>query len=231
MNKVKLIVFDMAGTTVHDEMFVSKAVAAAMNEFGYNVQPKEVQPIMGYEKPLAIKMLLEKHEPVINKISNELIEDIHARFVDIMMHFYKTSPDVRPIDGVEEVLMQIRNWGILIGLDTGFSKDIANLIVERLGWLQKGLVQYVVASDEVPIGRPEPYMIYKMMDAAGITDVKEVIKVGDTEVDVNEGKNANCLYSIAVTTGAYSRESLEKYKPDFILESLDELLLIIQNHR
>ena len=63
MGKIKLVVFDMAGTTVHDEMYVSKAVAAAMKEFGYNVQPLEVQPIMGYEKPLAISMLLDKHDP------------------------------------------------------------------------------------------------------------------------------------------------------------------------
>jgi phosphonatase-like hydrolase len=229
MAQVKLIVFDMAGTTVHDEMFVSKAVAAAMNEFGYAVQPLEVQPIMGYEKPLAISMLLDKHETKPENITDELITEIHARFVAIMMNFYRTSPDVLPLAGVEEVLQQLRDKGILIGLDTGFSKDIAQLIVDRLGWEEKGLIQYVVASDEVPAGRPEPYMIYKMMDAAGITDSKQVIKVGDTEVDINEGRNAQCLYTIAVTTGAYTRDALEPHHPDFILDELSELLPIIEN--
>lgn len=231
MAKIKLVVFDMAGTTVHDEMYVSKAVAAAMNEFGYAVQPVEVQPIMGYEKPLAIRMLLDKHEADQALVSNEYIAQIHTRFVSIMMDFYSTSPDVRPLEGVENVLKQLREMGILIGLDTGFSKDIASLIVSRLGWLESGLVQYVVASDEVPAGRPEPYMIYKMMDAAGITDPKQVVKVGDTEVDINEGRNAQCLYSIAVTTGAYTRDALVPYNPDFILNNLGGLIPIVERYQ
>lgn len=230
MSKIKLIVFDMAGTTVYDDLFVSKAVAKAMNEFNYPVVPQEVEPIMGYQKPLAISMLLDKHEPDISKINDEYIDQIHTRFVEIMMDFYRHSPDVRPIDGVEQVLKTIRSKNIAIGLDTGFSRDIANLVVERLGWLQNGLVQTVVASDEVPHGRPDPYMIYKIMEANGITNSKEVIKVGDTEVDVNEGRNARCLWSIAVTTGAYKREALLPHRPDYIIDSLDELITLIDNY-
>ena len=230
MTKIKLVVFDMAGTTVHDDMYVSKAVAAAMNEFGYAVVPQEVQPIMGYEKPLAISMLLDRHEADAMQITEELIAKIHERFVAIMMHFYTTSPDVKPLEGIEEVLLWLQQKGIVTGLDTGFSKNITAIIVDRLGWLKNGLIKYVVSSDEVPQGRPEPYMIYKMMDAEGITNSKEVIKVGDTEVDINEGKNAKCLYSIAVTTGAYSREALEPHKPDYIIDNMLELVPIIEQY-
>ncbi len=220
----------MAGTTVHDDLFVSKAVAKTMNECNYPVTPAEVQPIMGYQKPLAISMLLDKHEPDTAKITDEFIELIHARFVEIMLDFYRNSPDVRPIEGVENVLQTLHKKGIAIGLDTGFSKDIASLIVDRLGWLKSGLVQSLVASDEVPHGRPDPYMIYKIMEANGVSDSRQVIKVGDTKVDINEGKNAKCLWSIAVTTGAYTREALLPYKPDYIIDSLSELLTIIDKY-
>jgi phosphoglycolate phosphatase-like HAD superfamily hydrolase len=71
-------------------------------------------------------------------------------------------------------------------------------------------------------------MIQKMMRAAGIGDAKQVIKIGDTEVDVNEGRNAGCLYSIGVTTGAFTREALEPYHPDFIMDDLIELIEIIE---
>lgn len=226
---VKLIVFDMAGTTVHDEMFVSKAVAEAMQQFGYPVQPIEVQPIMGYEKPLAIKMLLQKHAAP-EAITPEHISEIHVAFVKAMKNFYQTSSDVKPLNGIEPILQQIQEKGIQVGLDTGFSKDIAEIIVERLGWLDKGLVQHVVGSDEVPAGRPHPFMIQKIMEQAGIHSSQEVVKVGDTEVDVNEGKNANCLFSIAVTTGAYTREALEPYHPDFIIDHMDELLPLLEPH-
>jgi phosphoglycolate phosphatase-like HAD superfamily hydrolase len=54
-----------------------------------------------------------------------------------------------------------------------------------------------------------------------------VLKVGDTEVDVNEGRNANCGMVVAVTTGAFTREQLEQYKPDYILDSLAELPILL----
>lgn len=56
-----------------------------------------------------------------------------------------------------------------------------------------------------------------------------MIKVGDTEVDVNEGKNAGCLYSIAITTGAFTKEELAVYEPSFIINDLKELISIIDN--
>ena len=71
-------------------------------------------------------------------------------------------------------------------------------------------------------------MIQKMMRAAGIDDARQVIKIGDTEVDINEGKNAGCLYSIAVTTGAFKREELIPYNPDFIMDDLNELVTILE---
>ncbi|MDQ2753392.1 MAG: HAD hydrolase-like protein, partial [Bacteroidota bacterium] len=84
-------------------------------------------------------------------------------------------------------------------------------------------------SDEVPAGRPHPYMIQLMMNKANITDAKRVIKVGDTEVDIQEGKNANCLYSVGVTTGAFTREELEPYEPSFIIDDIKEIIGIVQN--
>ncbi len=72
-------------------------------------------------------------------------------------------------------------------------------------------------------------MIQKLMNDAGITTASSVIKVGDTEVDVNEGRNARCLYSIAVTTGAFTREQILAYSPDFILDDVMALIPILEN--
>ncbi|MND98460.1 hypothetical protein D3C80_908120 [compost metagenome] len=71
-------------------------------------------------------------------------------------------------------------------------------------------------------------MIRKMMDNAGVKE-NEVAKVGDTEVDINEGINTGCLYVIGVTTGAFTREELLPYKPTHIIDSLKELEQIFFN--
>ncbi|MBU2269438.1 MAG: HAD hydrolase-like protein, partial [Bacteroidetes bacterium] len=72
-----------------------------------------------------------------------------------------------------------------------------------------------------------PYMIEKMMAELSIEKGSGIAKVGDTEVDVQEGFNAGCKYVIGITTGAYTRAELEKAKPTHIVDSFKEILPII----
>ncbi|MBB2150824.1 HAD-IA family hydrolase [Pedobacter gandavensis] len=222
---VKLVVFDMAGTTVSDKNYVGLAFQQAMKAHGYEVSIEEINPMMGYEKPLAIKMMLEKQGNGLEEITETLISTIHDDFVAAMVHFYQTSSAVVPLPNVEATFLQLKEKGIKIGLDTGFSRKIAEIIVDRLNW--SGLIDILVASDDVPRGRPFPDMIRKMMEELGIHDAQEVVKVGDTEVDINEGLNTGCLYSIGITTGAFTREELLKYQPSHVIDDISEVLTII----
>ena len=221
---IKLVVFDMAGTTVSDENYVALAFQKAMKKFGYDLDIQDINPIMGYEKPLAIEMMLNKHERDKNRINANLIVNIHTEFVRSMLKFYETA-NINPLPNVEDTFFKLKEMGIKIGLDTGFSKDIASLIFNRLQWAD--CVDYMVASDEVKNGRPFPDMIRKIMAELGIEDMNEVAKVGDTEVDVNEGINAGCKYVIGITTGSFKREQLEPYHPTHIIDDISEVISII----
>jgi phosphonatase-like hydrolase len=131
-----------------------------------------------------------------------------------------------PLPGAEEVFARLKERGIRRALNTGFSKNITDVIMQRLAWVSEK-VDFVISSSEVPAGRPAPYMIERLMQQAGVPDARQVIKVGDTEVDIREGQNAGCLHSIGITTGAFTRKALEAYEPDFIIDHLTELLPII----
>lgn len=221
---VKLAVFDLAGTTVEDDNAVATAFCNAFETYGYSVTPEEVNPLMGYKKPLAIQIVLEKMGVEADK---DLIDDIHTEFEMEMMDHYEYSPDVKASPGAETIMLQLKEKGIRVALNTGFSRAIADTILSRFQWIEKGLVDDYIASDEVEQGRPEPFMIQALMLRAGIDDPKEVIKIGDTEVDVNEGRNAGCSMVVAVTGGAFAREQLEASGPDYIINHLSELPALI----
>ncbi|MES2268410.1 MAG: HAD-IA family hydrolase [Bacteroidota bacterium] len=224
---IKLVVFDMAGTTVRDENKVADTFSAAMQKYGYHVTVADVNPLMGYEKSVAITKMLHQHEPDVSKITSELIGNIHQEFISLMISYYRTTSVLEALPHAEATLAALKYSGIKIGINTGFSKDIAETIVERLDWCGKGLIDYLIGSDEVAEGRPDPAMINRLMELAGITDPQEVAKVGDTEVDIREGQNARCKYVIAVTTGAFTRAELEPYKPTHIIDDIAELISII----
>ena len=227
-NRIKLVVFDIAGTTVKDNGEIAIAFADALKEFGYDVPKSKINPLMGYKKPEAIRIMVNEFEHDKQKVSEDYIDDIHRLFLTNMIAHYEAAEKLELLPNVNKLFTFLKSKEIKIGLDTGFSHDITEVIMRKLGWLKDGVVDYVVSSDEVPAGRPQPYMIQRMMEQAGIMHPLQVIKIGDTEVDVQEGKNAGCLYSIAVTTGAFSRQDLEPYKPSYILNDLIELLPLIE---
>ncbi|MGZ3765530.1 MAG: HAD hydrolase-like protein, partial [Mucilaginibacter sp.] len=154
---IKLVVFDIAGTTVKDDHNVSKAFQAALKKYNYDVPLSMINPLMGYEKNQAITQMLHLHESDESKITVKLVDEIHREFVQQMIHFYQFEPGIGPLPNVEETFVALHHLGIQVGINTGFSRDIAETIVNRLQWRERGLIDHLVGSDEVELGRPHPY--------------------------------------------------------------------------
>ncbi len=114
-----------------------------------------------------------------------------------------------------------------MALNAGFTKAVTQPILKRLHWDEASFIDEVICSDEVCEGRPYPYMIHQLMQKMNIDSSENVAKVGDTRVDIEEGINAGCGIVVAVTTGAYTKDELIRYHPDFIIDSLEKLPSLI----
>jgi phosphonatase-like hydrolase len=228
MSSIQLVVFDIAGTTVRDNGSVADAFIAAFRDFGFEMPVAQVKKVMGFRKMDAIVLLLEKFAPA-HKDDEVLIDRIHTRFIDKMISFYRDDQTLAPFPHTEQVFSALKQQGIKVALNTGFTRSITDTILHRLRWDDRtGLIDKVICSDEVPHGRPHSDMIATLINDLGISSSAGVLKVGDTEVDVEEGRNAACGKVVSVTTGAYTREQLEPYHPDHIIDDLQELLPIIE---
>lgn len=217
MVNVELVVLDIAGTTVSDPGFVAGAVQEALAAVGVTISAECVTPVMGMPKPIAIQMLLdEENRPDLDA------KPIYEDFVVRMKQVYREHSDVKPIEGVEEALLKLREAGIKICLDTGFSQDITEIIVERLGWMDR-VIDGAISSDQVENGRPAPDMIEHHMKEHGITDPSRVAKVGDAIADMQEGTNAGCGFVIGVLSGVSSRAELEAQPHTHLIGSVAEL--------
>jgi phosphonatase-like hydrolase len=224
--KTRLVVFDIAGTTVTDKGNVADSFLAAfmLNEIEVTLQ--EVNKVMGYRKKEAIVMLLDDNQ--LSRLDKEdLVNKIHNSFEEKMLEFYMSDKDLHPAPNSEEIFRWLHSKGIRVALNTGFTRLITEGILYRLRWKDNPLIDCIVCSDEVEEGRPAPFMIHHIMKSLGIRDSGDVIKVGDTEVDILEGRNAKCGKVISVTTGSYKRIQLEAYSPDHIIDNLSELPYLI----
>jgi len=220
---IDLVVLDMAGTTVQDDDAVNHCLRAALAETGVGVTRDEVNEVMGMPKPVAIALLLERRKYPGKSAPAAEVSSIHSDFLQRMISFYRTDPAVREIDGASEIFRQLRQAGLKLALDTGFSRDIVDAILSRLGWAGKELLHATVASDEVPRGRPHPDLVLRAMQLTGVTDARRVAKVGDTPSDLQEGRAAGCGLVIGVTNGSHTRAQLEPHPHTHLIDNLREL--------
>ncbi len=225
MIKPKLIVFDLAGTTVNDNKDVHRVLQRLFKKIHIRISIQEANEVMGIPKPVAIRSLLERHK--YPYISDMLVLEMHAHFVAKMTAFYKQHASVVEKEGASYVFKTCKDNGIKVVVDTGFDRSIVVPLLERMGWEKNGLIDGSISSDEVAKGRPYPDMIYRAMELTGITDVESVAKVGDTLSDLQEGTAAGCGWVIGITTGAYSQEELQKGPHTHLVHHLAEILPIV----
>jgi len=219
---IELVVFDMSGTVVNDGDAVNRCFRSAMTEARFTATPEQVNAVMGWAKPAAIRHLLQQCG-VRGATLEQQIESIHVDFVTRMMHHYRTADDVSEMPGARQTFAELREEGIRVALNTGFSRAIAQIIIDRFGWQEEGLIDASVTSDEVPRGRPAPDMILELMRMTGVTEPSHVAKVGDTPVDLEEGTNVGCGFVIGITHGTHTRAQLVDFPHTHLIATLDGL--------
>jgi phosphonatase-like hydrolase len=224
---IELVVFDLAGTTVHDDQFVHRVLQIAFEKQGITISLHDANEVMGIPKPVAIRALLRKRYTGSRKIDDAWIDAIHHDFVSLMVDFYKHDVAVRERDGVSTVFRKLKERKLKIAVDTGFDRRITAPLLERMGWLKRNLIDVSVTSDEVPRGRPHPDLIFRAMELTNVLQVDRVAKVGDTASDLQEGTAAGCKYVIGITTGAFSKAALQREMHTHLIDDIKEVLGIL----
>lgn len=222
MKKIELAVFDMAGTTVNEDNVVYKTVRAALEKYGVDASLETVLTFgAGKEKFKAISDILME--------SNNSSIDPNAVFKDfkVMLEEAYVNLSVDTYDGVEDLFKTLKSKEVKVVLNTGYDRKTAETLLNKLGWIPGEQVDALITADDVVKGRPSSEMINKAMDMFGIADSQKVLKAGDSVIDIEEGKNANCGWTVGVLTGAQNREQLETAQPTIILDSLADLAEIL----
>ena len=215
MQLPKLVVFDMAGTTVEDGGEVPAAFTAALAEHRIEVTPEQVSAVRGASKRQAILQLVPEGEGRASRAEQAYVtfkEQLARRF----------AAGVRAVPGAVKTFVWLREQGVRIALNTGFDRDITTLLLAALGW-NNDVVDAVVCGDDVTCGRPAPQLIFRCMEMTGTHSVHDVAMVGDTTLDLQAGFNAGARWIIGVLSGAHARSQLELQPHTHLVASIADL--------
>ncbi len=215
---IKLCVFDMAGTTVDEDNLVYKTVQKVIENQGY---PLSLEVVLehgaGKEKYQAIIDILTQATDC--QMPEAIAQAAFSEFKPALKQSYSEA-QIQPILGVPELFKQLKQQGIFVVLNTGYNRETAKQLLHKLNWQVGRDIDALITADDVLNGRPHADMINQAMRICGISNSQEVLKAGDSAIDIEEGKNAGCGLTIGVLSGAQNRQQLEQASPDYILTSL-----------
>lgn len=224
---IQLAMFDMAGTTVNDKVdghpLMVISMMRAFAKHGIELAPDLINKHRGKQKSEAIQTLL-KEVAELSPADAERVGD--GVYRDFLHELESNLSSISEIDGAAELFRYLKSKNIYVGVGSGFPMQVVQAIVSQLGWLDEGLLDYVGSAEQIGVGRPNPKMILDAMASLNITDGSKVLKIGDTVVDIQEGKNAGA-WTVAVLTGSQTEAQLMAAGPDYILSSIRELKTLI----
>ncbi len=220
MEPIQLVVFDLAGTTVEDNGAVLRCLVETARAHGLPGTPEELNALMGLNKREVFGMLAARRYPAGSPEAEQVADTALETFLAQMKAAY--DQHLAPIPGAEETFAFLRSHGIKVATDTGFDVTIGGLIMERLNWPGR-LIDLAVFSSDVTRGRPAPYMIFRAMERLGILNVRQVMKIGDSPADLEEGANAGCGEVIGVLSGAHTAATLSPCPHTRLLQSVADV--------
>jgi len=234
MSRINAIIMDWAGTTVDYGCFAPvNAFIAAFEAFGIKTTVEETRIPMGLPKRKHIEKMLEN---MGRSYTQEEVDQIYARFEPALFEVLAKHTD--PLPGVIEAVQHIREMGIVIGSTTGYTQAMMDVVVPLAK--EKGYVpDCIVCPDETGgVGRPYPYMLWRNLEKLGIESMHNVLKIGDTEADMQEGKNAGCL-CVGILKGSsmlalngdkeISRQKYIEAGADYVIEDISALPALIKS--
>ena len=211
----RLLISDMAGTTIQEKGIVYNSLFNTIKLIKSNLTKNDIAKFTGHNKIDVIKHFVNAQKM---DSPNVVIRNLNSEFNYFLKKEYMNNLSVKLISpNLPDYFNMLRYNGVKIALNTGYNIDIQNLLVDKLNMIN--FIDDYISSEEVTKGRPAPYMIHELMERNGVSDINEVVKVGDTVADIREGKNAGCD-TVGVLSGSDSLSMLRKEKPNFVVNNI-----------
>ena len=216
--KPHAILFDLDGTLIDSKRTIAMHFVRALNELSIPHQLTEQ----------IVADSLENSFEDINKefglgMNEEQFKTFVSRYRD--NYYHQPLPGTEIFPGTESTLLSLRDMGFRIILATGKQIEIAEKSLEVLG-LEKHF-DLIQGWEPGLRAKPQPDILRRGMEKLSLPEGSGIM-VGDTPVDIEAGR-ALGMPTFAALYGCGKKQTLERFQPDYFLNSITELPDILKN--
>jgi phosphoglycolate phosphatase len=210
----KLVLFDLDGTLVDSAPDIAAALNAALAELGQPTHP--LGAVTSYVGDGAAKLVERAVDPAGEVDQERLLERFKAQYVaNVCVH-------TRPYPGIVAVLEAFATRGAPLAVLTNKPGDMARSLLSALAL--DSFFADVVGDGDGYARKPSPEAALALCAKHEVAPTDTLV-VGDGLPDVRLGRAAGCRVA-AVAWGYTSVEGLALERPDWIVDSPEELLQI-----
>lgn len=211
MNSYKNILFDLDGTLTDSSLGITNSVAYALAKYDIKVNDNnELNKFIG--PPLTESF--EKFYHFSKSDSIQAVKFYREYYTDkgiFENHLY---------DGIEDLLKALSSQNQSILLATSKPEFYANQILKHFKIDE--YFSFVAGSNMDGSRVRKQEVITHVLDISGINDIKSCIMIGDREHDVIGAKQVG-MDAMGVLFGFGSLDELQKVKPKYIVDSVNEI--------
>jgi phosphonoacetaldehyde hydrolase len=200
---LKAVILDWAGTTID---YGSRAPAMAFveifNRQNVTLTLEEARGPMGMAKKDHIRELIrvgsiaQRWRDIWGRLPGEAeVEAMYEAFIPLQLEILAQYAGLIP--GTREAVAEFRLQGLKIGSNTGYNREMTNILLAAAR--EQGYEpDSTVCASEVPAGRPEPWMALQNARELRVYPMEAVVKIDDTVPGIEEGLNAG-MWTIGLT--------------------------------
>ena len=200
---IKAVIFDWAGTIIdYGCMAPTQVFIEVFLAKGLQLTIQEAREPMGLAKKDHLRALIR-----LDSIQKQWIEkfgqipcdaDVDAIYADLGPRLAMIVKNfTTPIPGAVELINLLKSDGVKVGSTTGYVAEMMKNILP-LTYASGLIPDVIVNSSEVSEGRPFPWMIYRNCELLNVYPLNQMVKIGDTVADIEEGINAG-MWTIGLT--------------------------------
>jgi phosphonatase-like hydrolase len=220
MSVPRLVVLDLAGTTLDDGGAILAAFRVALERMGITPTHEELNAARGANKLQVLRGFATRAYGPCPEAVQAAREGMDVFNEELAVQL--RDGDVHPFDGVPEALEALKESGLQLASNTGLSRPLAEAVLRRFRRFSE-LFDAHVCGDDVPAGRPAPYMVFLAMERTAVQNARGVVVVGDTPLDLQAGTNAGAGGVVGVLTGTHDVSTLGPTRHTHIIPSVADL--------